>query len=597
MGLFQKAYETYENHQYLAGVSIEGKEELLPVAHIFMNAGLELTLNKKGELTKAALIEKADAKTIIPVTIESGGRSGKNPPAHPLCDKLSYMLKDNGNKYQDYHAKLTAWAESDYTDIKLKIIKEYIESGRIINDLKTCSLWKGDKKDKKLLDMVVRWRIEGLGETATAECWKDGNLFSLWEGYYLSVLAGKEASQNKDICMIIGEKLVITDNHPKNIVSFNANAKLISANDTSNFTYRGRFLDGTEACSIGYLSSQKAHNALRWLVDKGYSLFGRSYLCWNPKGKHLPEVWSPLDFDKKEPIASPTDYKKQLKNTLAGYRNNLPDTEDVIIASVDAATNGRMAVTYYNELRASDFLDRIESWYLTCCWNSGKYGIKTPTINEIVKAAYGIEREGRLEANDLIFKDNAQRLVKCLTEKAAIPYDIVRQLLQRASMPQAYDKRKYDNYARLLVTACAVIRKYYNDKSKREEWSLELDRTKTDKDYLFGRLLAVMEKVERDTYEANEEREPNAIRMQAAFCERPFYYTHIIHQRLEPYFTRHKPSSRIYFKNEIGEIMEKLAEFDDNELNKPLNEKYVMGYYLQRAEMYKSKKKEIKEEE
>ena len=41
---------------------------------------------------------------------------------------------------------------------------------------------------------------------------------------------------------------------------------------------------------------------------------------------------------------------------------------------------------------------------------------------------------------------------------------------------------------------------------------MALEPGKQDRSYQFGRLLAVMEKVERDTYTDNENREPNAIR-------------------------------------------------------------------------------------
>lgn len=596
MGLFQKAYETYENHEDLVGIIPEDGKALLPVAHIFMNAGLEITIDKEGKFKKAEIVIKNDAKTIIPVTMESGGRSGTNPSAHPLCDKVSYMLKENEDKYDDYYKQLCRWAESAYTDVKLCAVRNYVAKGTIIEDLKRCSVWaegKGsDEKNKKLLESVVRWRVTGLGENSVAECWKDKNLFSAWEKYYLSIM-----DNESNLCMISGRNESITENHPKNIVSFNANAKLISANDAKNFTYRGRFQKGVEACSVGYLSSQKAHSVLRWLVEHGNSLFGRSYLCWNPKGKHLPKIWSPIDFTELEVMATPADYKKQVKNALSGFRNDLPDTEDVIIAAIDAATSGRMSITYYNELKASDFFDRIEKWYESCCWNSGKLGIRTPTIYKIVKLAYGVEKDdGQIDANELIFRDNSQRMIKCITDKATMPYDIVRQLSQKASNPQAYNM-KYTNYRDLLFVVCAVIRKYYNDRCQKEEWTLTLDKEKVDKDYLFGRLLAIMEKVERDTYDREECREPNAIRMQAAFCKKPFYYAAIIHKQLSPYFAKQSSGRRIYYKNEIGAIMDKLAEFSEAELNKPLNEKYLLGYYLQRTELYKSKKEEIKEED
>ena len=47
----------------------------------------------------------------------------------------------------------------------------------------------------------------------------------------------------------------------------------------------------------------------------------------------------------------------------------------------------------------------------------------------------------------------------------------------------------------------------------------------------------------------------------------------------------------------IGEIFEKLSPFFDDDYNKPLTETYLLGYYLQKNEMYKKKEnKEIMEE-
>jgi len=59
-------------------------------------------------------------------------------------------------------------------------------------------------------------------------------------------------------------------------------------------------------------------------------------------------------------------------------------------------------------------------------------------------------------------------------------------------------------FNRTLGVACALTRKYYNDKMNdrrsleeyEEVWSVELDPMKTDRSYLFGRLLAYARKVE-----------------------------------------------------------------------------------------------------
>lgn len=125
---------------------------------------------------------------------------------------------------------------------------------------------------------------------------------------------------------------------------------------------------------------------------------------------------------------------------------------------------------------------------------------------------------------------------------------------------------------------------------------MALEPDKKDRSYQFGRLLAAMEKVEKDTYGRDEDRETNAVRMQAVFCDRPMYAAAKIDRSLQPYFERLKPGARAYYKKLIGEIMEALSEYDEKELNRSLDDSYLMGYYLQRNEFYRKKTDEQEEE-
>ena len=40
------------------------------------------------------------------------------------------------------------------------------------------------------------------------------------------------------------------------------------------------------------------------------------------------------------------------------------------------------------------------------------------------------------------------------------------------------------------------------------------------------------------------------------------------------------------YRKLIGEIMEQISQFPDKEWDKPLTETYLMGYYLQRKDLY-----------
>ena len=127
---------------------------------------------------------------------------------------------------------------------------------------------------------------------------------------------------------------------------------------------------------------------------------------------------------------------------------------------------------------------------------------------------------------------------------------------------------------------------------------MALDPGKQDRSYQFGRLLAVMEKAERDTYGTNENREPNAIRQMSVFCRRPMYVTANLEKQLEQaYLPKLNPGSRVFYKNMIGQIMEEIDKFPENQQNRPLEPSYLMGYYLVRSALYQNIDNEQNEED
>ena len=117
-----------------------------------------------------------------------------------------------------------------------------------------------------------------------------------------------------------------------------------------------------------------------------------------------------------------------------------------------------------------------------------------------------------------------------------------------------------------------------------------LEEDNKDRSYLFGRLLAVLEKVERDTYGSDEGREPNAIRLQSVYCNQPMHYAFELEKQMERAYLPHlKPGARIYYKNLIGDILALIHETPEAVWNQPLSDTYLMGYYLQRKQLYTRK--------
>lgn len=599
MGLLQKAVETFDCHAALAGKIREGHEPLVPVSHLLTRAQLEITVNAAGECVDARAVDKSEEKIIIPVTEASAGRTSA-PCAHPLCDQLGYLMPQNDVKYGMYVEQLEEWASSEDSHPLLAPILTYVKKGMILADLTrygliTCSA-NGLPSDEK---MLVRWRVAGLKEEIEAACWKNTALFDAFRRWYEK----KQREGRQGFCMIMGEDAPLAGQHPKGIIPINGNAKLISANDSNGYTYRGRFAEDWQAATVSYRASQKAHNALRWLVsEQGTQVVfgGRTFLCWNPQGKEICTATGAFR-NKKTVRVIPGDYRKELRETLAGYRSRLKEKDGVVIAVFDAATTGRLALTYYNELVGSDFLQRLYEWDSHCCWHNWKHEIESPLLVQIVNCAYGTQRllkngKAGMQADDKILRQQMQTLVACRVDRARIPSGLKKALTDRASSPVSYE---YGVWRKLVYTACAVQNKYIYDQKGEDVMSWELD--KPDRSFQFGRLLATMERAEADFYrktenDKNKYRQTNAMKYMSVFRQRPWHIYEQVNRQLNlAYLNRIESWQKRRYEKTKGEIVEILRSFPEEELNQPLEDIYLMGYDCQRNEFFKSK--EEKEEE
>ena len=584
MGLLQKAYETYDNHLDMLGKYYDDYSGVLvPIAHTLTNADIEITLDDRGNFISARKIDKKEGKVVIPVTEESAGRTS-GPCPHPLCDQLGYLSSKNQFKHKLYMDALKQWAESPFSHPKVKAVYLYLSQDHIFEDLEQLGLAKmedGSIVNEK--DLIV-FNFVNFGPN-NGPCYTDLSLFNAFSAYYLKGLS------NRGLCMVSGKLETLAKQHPKGIVAINGNAKIISANDSNGFTYRGRFCNDEEALSVGYEASQKAHSALRWLIGNGDHIAGRSFICWNPQGKKLPSMISPFEILEKS-ITEPAIYQRELKAKILYYQEGLPTgNEDVVVASFDAATPGRLSVAYYNELKSSDFLERLYKWDAHCCWWTSRSGINSifsPSIFSIVKNAFGVQRkQGEnfiMECDERILKKEFQELISCRINGTPIPKAIVRLLGERASNPQMFDASVW---RRIVFTASSAINMLYYYTKGEDVMSWTLD--KKDRSFQFGRLLAVLERAEADYYSVSgETRLTNAMKQMSRFKQRPLsIFEQINHQLYAAYLPRVAEWQRRRYEKLRDEIMAIIYEFPENEINNRLDDIYILGYEMQRNAFYK----------
>jgi len=630
MSWIQKLYETYENCQSVVGkVTSEKKIPLLPICHTTNKAQIEIVIDRHGNFKRARVVSKEDARTIIPCTESSGGRTSGEAP-HPLCDKLQYVAKDyaeyGGSKdsyFGNYGAELEKWCTSQYKHPKAIAVFEYIKKGRVIRDLVAQKVLilgddgklieKPEKKSKAAPDIFkalkeqseafVRWEVE-IPDDNCSKVWENKTLWDSWINYYSNI------RQEKTLCYVTGQELLGAEQHPAKLRNDGDKAKLISSNDTSGFTFRGRFMDAGQACGVGLEVTQKAHCALRWLISRQGKVFfvkggggrkepGLTVVAWATSEKTIPQPTQDavdiLGFDElpsDEPSLVPTaqELAIKLRNKILGYNAELGETKDVEVLSMDSASKGRLATTYYQELKGSDYLARLEKWHSTCSWIHD-YGfnpetkrhfrfVGAPAPSDIAEAAYGSNVDDKLK------KVTVARLLPCIIDDQKIPRDIVESAVRRASNRAGMEEWEWN---KTLSIACALYRKF----NEKEDYSMALDETRKTRDYLYGRLLAAADCLERFAlFTSEKKRDTNAARLMQRFADRPCSTWKTIELSLIPYKARLGGRAKKY-QDVIDKAMNLFDPVTDFTNDKPLCGEFLLGYHCQREDL-KPKKDEPK---
>jgi CRISPR-associated protein Csd1 len=620
MSWIQKLYETYE--QCSGQNELSNTESLLePICHTSQQAHVEVTIDQKGNFLRASVIPKGQGVTLVPCTEASAGRAGSKPINHPLCDKLQYLagdfLKFGGvvtsgfanepaEPHKIYLSLLSDWVNSSFTHPKIIAIQTYIQKGQLVGDLvregilptdeksQFLAKWSGDKKEAPAIfsimpngnspdGAVIRWRVEIPGDPLP-ETWKDQDLMNAWIGFY------SNQKDNRGLCLVTGEILNLAEQHPAKLRHGADKAKFISSNDTSGFTFRGRFIDANQACGVGFEVTQKAHNALRWLIARqAYRSGDQAIVAWAVSGKRVPDPFA-NSFDlfgivSEEPevkqdhvnsCSTGQAFGQRLAKKLAGYRIELGSTNEIVVMGLDSATPGRMAITYYRELDGSEFLDRIEAWHKEYAWYQNysrdiKF-VGAPAPKDIAEAAFGRRLDEKLR------KATVERLLPCIIDGQKIPLDLVESTVRRACNRIGLEYWEWEKY---LGITCALFSGYH--KKRGYQMALEMDRI--SRDYLYGRLLAIAENIEdRALYVSGEKRDTSAAKLMQRFADHPFSTWKTIELSLNPYKTRlraKRPAFLAAMENQLDEVIN-LFQTNDFMEDKKLSGEFLLGYHCQR---------------
>ena len=508
MSWIQKLHATYEQCH---GREAPGESRLLPISHTLQQAHIDITLDVDGNFKSGRVVQKEE--TVIPATEKSAGRTGKNPPPHPLCDKVQYCAFDypiyGGKKpgfFKEYEKLLSEWCESEFSHPKAKAVLKYVQKHSLTSDLikekilhvdagqKLLTRWNGEGQTPEIFrlltakkgerdqgDAFIRWQVREPANPCTA-VWEDQALQDAWAKFDAS------KKELRGLCIVTGDgQAALAMSHPKRVRHSGDGAKLISANDAAGFTFRGRFTDdtGLQACGVSYEVTQKAHNALRWLIQRqAYRNEDQAIVAWSVAGKAIPDPFKDslsLFLSSEEAIQSPAPnelpnaggagqaFALRLRKTIAGYRAKLDPTDEIVVMGLDSATPGRMAITFYRELKGAEFLERVQSWHEQHAWlqNFGKEFrfVGAPAPKDIAEAAFG------RRLNDKLRKATVERLLPCIVDGQPLPRDLMESTVHRACNRAGLEHWVWE---KSLGIACALFKGFF--KEREYQMTLETDR-------------------------------------------------------------------------------------------------------------------------
>lgn len=592
----------------------KGGGALLPVGFVQKNIKYNIILSPAGEFVTAQIIPDDEQSCAVPDTPLA--RTGRTPAPFPLAGALKYLIADGNNKlFSGYVAQLEAWCAAPHAPDCLRVLLDYLKRKTLYADLvavsglelkyykdETDTVGKGDDAQSFACFSIEYPDSEN-------RLWMRKDVRESWAQQFTAMFG-----ERIELCYVTGLQLPAMKNHP---MIQGTTAKLISADDSDfPLQFRGRFVADRSAATVSGLASSKAHSALRWLLNhQGFQKYDMKFIGWYT-GEPALDLGD--DEDGERPVPDTFEsYINALFRAVQGYekdwkiQSNLDDLTDEARAAMDEvvilglqAIKGRMSVVYEQEIPGNVFIDHVDRWRAACRWQmphqEGLDDDRPPTWREICEAVMGVKAvitawndSKAKEAATKLMRDLQLRLLHCVVGAEVLPRNMVEAAFHRAVQPLTFtdSKGRWNgwSWSKCIAVACAMIREYEIDGRGSTAPQPVLDVSCTERDYLYGRLLAVAHKLEQD---ASGDGKTNAVRMMARFVQRPDIVWPQLYMKLIPYFgalagkaAEGKARSAHSYQYLLGQI-EGLFHPEDIDSTGALSHSFLLGFSAQTRELW-----------
>ena len=430
------AYEKAEEIGLVDQRTGDNDPVLLPLYHTSLKSNgnniILIKLNKDGTFYKAEFMPD-NQSIIFPVTSDSVARSGSNPAPHPLVDKLSYYVQEvSQSQYEEFHNQLANWVcfcKEDEVKDYLEKIQRFILRADFLNIVLN-SLF-GESYQRENLKVTYQDSNEKSKTIDLSACFIEFSIVQFHGFKDESVTTYKELHQsfisfvrafqyNMGVCNISGRNETITNKHR----GLMGNAKIISVSNKGE-AYKGRFKEREDVFSVGYETSEKIHLMIKYLLENNNSstwLGSSQYLInWfsdDLANKSQLDIVKPEfdslfededdDIEERHQLIRPNAENQEIGSSFIKGRKLFGNDATYYIAILNKTSNGRIALKYFRQLQVSQLLKNLENWQDIYSWEartkSGIYKQKTSNFNEIINAAYGVDRGRYLELDMIVFE-------------------------------------------------------------------------------------------------------------------------------------------------------------------------------------------------
>lgn len=629
MDFFTSLWKTYKRAQEENLVDQHGDGPvLLPLYHENKRANkniINVRLNNDGTFRTAEWLDD-DTRIIFPVTESSITRTANLAP-HVLVDKFKTYSPDTNALYDFFFERLDQWIAQADSKVAtfLTIIKNTLQDEHLIENIAK-SLYdnpivedltvsyqtdKGDTKSIDLSDVFLEFTVEQFNDLVDKSV---TNYTELHQSYidFVEAQNQQDAIEHPewfDTCMISGTKQRIAKNHR----TVFGRSGLISISNHSE-AYKGRYKDQKDAkenmIRIGQETSDMIHLMLKYLLENknsGVWLGGDQYMVtWfdddliNNHGLDLkqPETFENLFDaipDNDTATVKPNQTNKNIRNSVATGVKRYDDQATYNIAILNKTAPGRTSLKYFRQLSGSQLTKNLNKWIENYSWATHYKDTdrrKTPSIQNVLTVAFGLDRKAQyLDFDNEAFQSVLyQELLSALIDGKPIPQSITQKMKVNIKSPQRYPH----HWQHVLETSMGVLHK-----ANGKDFSPMLDQNETNRSYLFGRLLAIYELIERQKYyhiDGQMDRDTNAKRLWTAYTSNPTKVMTQLENKTKSYeeaLFKRSPGIAVKLQKEKQAIITALDEHrQDKNFSKPLDYTFIFGYNGQINQFYSKSESE-----